>query len=755
VWVALAIILSLGWNSWAQRDPRAGYIYPAGGRQGTAFSVKVGGQFLDGVTNVYVSGDGVRASVLEHTKPLTQRQLNDLRERLEVLQRMRSGAGSGDATNSVPTRSTNATPVMNRAAVNQEIAELRTKLAASRRQANPQIAETVALLVVVATNAEPGQREIRLGTPNGVSNPIAFFVGRLPEFGEKEPNDKVVDAGTRRPLPSILNGQILQGDIDRYRFQARRGQRLVISVNARELIPFLADAVPGWFQAILALYDADGQELAFVDDYQFRPDPILCHEITKDGDYILEIRDAVYRGREDFVYRITAGELPFVTGHFPLGKRVGTPVAVVLQGWNLPMKEFVVGAENETLGIQTIHPFQQQPKSNPVPFAVDNWPEILDAEPNNQQSNAQEAVIPLIINGRIDTPGDRDVFRFQGKAGMKIVAEVYARRLDSPLDSVLRLTDADGRELIANDDQEDKAAGLVTHHADSRFCVTLPVDGPYFLHMSDAQRQGGPVFGYRLRLSQPRPDFELRVVPSSINARPGMSVPISVYALRKDGFSGDILLALKDAPKGFQLSGGWVPGTQDHIRLTLAVPPVPGTGPFRLVLEGRSLLDGREIRRMAIPAEDMMQAFIYHHLVPSKEWMIAVNGPRRSGPLMKLADESPVRIPAGGIAKVRVLVPSAGGRAAEPVHLEPGELPPGIDIRSVSTFQGGLLIELGADAQKITPGAKGNVLVNAFVTRSGTSKNDKTPRERRRTAIGTVPAIPYEVVATVQGSGHD
>ena len=86
------------------------------------------------------------------------------------------------------------------------------------------------------------------------------------------------------------------------------------------MIPYLADAVPGWFQATLALYDASGKELAYDDDFRFHPDPVLYCEIPADGEYVLEIRDAIYRGREDFVYRITVGELPFVTEHFPAGR---------------------------------------------------------------------------------------------------------------------------------------------------------------------------------------------------------------------------------------------------------------------------------------------------------------------------------------------------------------------------------------------------------------------------------------------------
>ena len=45
----------------ALQAARIGYVYPAGGRQGATFQVAVGGQFLDGVTNAYVSGAGVRA----------------------------------------------------------------------------------------------------------------------------------------------------------------------------------------------------------------------------------------------------------------------------------------------------------------------------------------------------------------------------------------------------------------------------------------------------------------------------------------------------------------------------------------------------------------------------------------------------------------------------------------------------------------------------------------------------------------------
>ena len=138
----------------------------------------------------------------------------------------------------------------------------------------------------------------------------------------------------------------MPGGVDRYRFQARKGQRLVVAVSARELIPYLADAVPGWFQAAVAIYDSNGNELAYDDHYRFHPDPVLSCKIPKDGAYVLEIRDALYRGREDFVYRITIGELPFVTSIFPLGGPADAQTAVELKGWNLPQNKLTVDAES-------------------------------------------------------------------------------------------------------------------------------------------------------------------------------------------------------------------------------------------------------------------------------------------------------------------------------------------------------------------------------------------------------------------------
>jgi len=755
----------------AQNSPRIGYVYPAGGRRGTTFQILVGGQFLDGVTNVCFSGAGIQAVVVEHTKPLTQREFNDLREKLKVLQEKRLAATKGGGQSPIPAASdkregqdsTRSSTEPNKppewtAEDERIVAEIRKKLLnAPNRQANPVISERVTLTVTTAPDAKPGQHELRLTAAAGLTNPLIFCVGELPEFSEKasqggtEPqrNPRAMksapaEAEMRVTLPAVLNGQIMPGGVDRFRFTAQKGQRLVVAASARELIPYLPDAVPGWFQATLALYDTDGKELAYADDYRFNPDPVLFREIPEDGEYMIEIKDSIYRGREDFVYRIAAGELPFITSIFPLGGRTGTPMSVELTGSNLPVDTLTPSFEDADVGIHQISARKDEWISNLVPFAVDALPEYRERESNDGQRNAQAITMPLIVNGRIDKSGDNDVFRFEGRAGSEIVAQVYARRLNSPLDSTLKLTDSSGRQLAANDDQEDKGAGLTTHHADSYLRATLPVDGIYHIHLADAQNKGGAEYGYRLRIGPPRPDFELRIVPSSVNVRGGTSVPLAVYALRKDGFAGDITLALKDAPAGVILSGSWVPAGQDQVRVTLTVPPTPTQEPLNVSLEGRAMIDGREIVRPVVSAEDMMQAFFYRHLVPAKELRVSISGRSMAKAPLRIVSETPVRIPAGGTARVRVAAPATA--LTGKVQLELSEPPEGVTIEKVEPSRQGTEIVLHSDAAKVKPGLRGNLIVNAFAARSPTPANQKSQPNRPRLPLTVLPAIPFEIV---------
>jgi hypothetical protein len=640
--------------------------------------------------------------------------------------------------------------------------EIRQKIAQSqKRMINPAIAEVVTLRVTISSNAVPGERELRLGSPLALSQPLVFCVGQLPEFNkpapavEKEPdffrprNDTAQKAAppvdSSVALPCVINGQTLQGEVDRYRFQARQGQHLVISASARELIPYLADAVPGWFQAIVSLYDNKGHEVAYADHFRFHPDPVLLFEVPRDGQYVLQIRDSIYRGRDDFVYRITVGEVPYVTDIFPLGGPAGAETTVKLSGWNLPEDALTQDNTGYAPGIYPLSVHTDKLVSNHRPFAVDNLPECLARESNHSDDTAQLVTLPIIVNGRIGKPGQWDVFRFKGAAGDEIVAEVIARRLDSPLDSVLRLTDASGKQLAFNDDYEDKGAGLQTQYADSYLRLKLPASGFYYIYVGDAQQQGGPEYAYRLRISHPRPDFALRIVPSSLSVRGGMSVPFTVYALRRDGFSNAITLTLKDAPAGFTLNGSTVPANQDQVRLTLMAPALPYKTSFKPVLDGRAIIDGDRVVHSAVPSEDMMQAFAYRHLVPSKELDVTFMDRPAVKFSIKILDPTPIRIPSGGTAQVRISTPNRS--ANNNFQLELSDPPDGISIKNVTPGDAETVIVLSSDAARIKPGATGNLIVNIVANRQRANSGGKPRRNQQGLVVGALPAIPFQIIA--------
>ena len=759
------LVLSVSPSIWAQETtPQLGYVFPAGGRQGTTFRITLGGRFLDDVKHVYFSGSGVEARFLSTIEPMKSDEAGALRKKLTELNRTRKEDRDDE--------------------VRQEIARLERKLATylgetTRRRAQPALSEAVTLEVTIAEDAEQGRREMRLETRRGLSNPIRFFVGALPEFCEDEPGlapeAMEYPSPLRFPplvttdieLPAVVNGQIVPrepdyvhwqakrftpGDADRYRFKARKGQRQVITASARKLVPYLADAVPGWFQATLTLYDANGKELAFADDYRFHPDPVLFFEVPEDGTYVVEIKDAIHRGRPDFVYRITIGEIPFITSIFPLGGHAGEQTTVAITGWNLPVDKLTVDVRDKESGIRSLSVRKGNTISNTVPFAVDTLLECYEWEPNDSIRNALAVAIPVIVNGRMNRPGDWDVFSIEGRAGDQIVAEVTARRLGSPVDSVLELTDASGKRLAFNDDHEDRTDALNTHHADSLIQARLPADGTYFVRLGDAQNEGGSEYAYRLRISRPRPDFALRVVPSAVNAESWRLKPISVFALRKDGFDGEIALSFQGDPAGVLMDGGLIPAGQDKVRVTLTLARWLPAEPLRLCLEGRATIGGEEVVREAVPADDMMQAFIYRHLVPAEEFSILQPGsgerpeppddPRSFRSMWTLLTELPIRIPVDGEAEVRAHAPWDAKRGE--IQLELSESPEGISIAEATCVDRTVTLVLRGEAGKTKPGLKGNLIVNGYQKRTQTDKEGRT--REYRTFLGPLPAIPFEVI---------
>lgn len=625
--------------------PQVGYLYPAGGQIGDTFEAEFGGQYLGEPFEVIVSGKGVEAVVLEHSKIPSAQVISDYRDRLKTIRPALSRIHGGE---DVP-----ASEILPRIHELLEQAELTEKNVRHidqytrqrndpKRQLNSQIGETVRVRFTLAPDAEPGVQYCRLRTETGLSNPLRFVVGRLPEYREPEawrfflpdylgietkPPEEI---GTRGPvpLPAVFNGRVLPGEVDAFLFEAEEGDQVVVSLEARSLIPYLADAVPGWFQAVVSLEDVRGNELAFADDYRFHPDPVLFFKIPRAGEYRLKIHDSIYRGREDFVYRVTVGELPFLTGISPLGGQAGAEVDLTFQGGNLAERERVRFPLPEAPGMLLMRAKGANGMSNAIPFHIEDLPEDREREGNDRIGAANEMEMPGIVNGGIAWPGDQDFYRVKGTGNQPMTFEIFARRLGSPLDANLSIFDDDGNQIAWNDDFENPSAGLTTHHADARVTVKLPADGQCFIRVADTQNRGSYAHSYRLKVSQGPPDVFLRATPSSLNAKPGTAAQVTVHAVRLDGYEGPIELRLKEQVPGFELKNALIPAGETEARTSIAVPPSAIEAPTPLALEGLvPVEDSDPVVVDVVPAEDMTQAFIRHHFVPVDTLLIDVRQP--------------------------------------------------------------------------------------------------------------------------------
>jgi hypothetical protein len=323
---------------------------------------------------------------------------------------------------------------------------------------------------------------------------------------------------------------------------------------------------------------------------------------------------------------MTVGSLPFVTSRFPLGCQLGQPAAIAIKGVNLEQDQVVPKTDFDSQRLCMLTGLGRgKVISNAFPFSLDAIPDSNEKEPNNSTGNAAKVQLPSIMNGCINMPEDKDFYQFEGKKGDQVVAEIMARRLDSPLDSAIMIISPSGNCIGFNDDFMDAGSGLNTHHADSYVNVSLPEDGTYTCIITDAQHQGGSAYAYRLRLSAPQPDFDIRLVPSHVEMSAGGSDKLTAHLIRRDGFTGPVTLKLK-APDGFVLEAKPFDDTQTVMQVTVKTTLSGLDEPVRLEIEGEATVNGKSIRRDAVAAEDRMQAFLWRHLVPAQELLAWVRG---------------------------------------------------------------------------------------------------------------------------------
>ena len=720
-----------------------GYAYPGGGQTGSTLEVTLGGKGLANVQGVHVSGGGVDAEFVQHIGNFKAK----LQEQYRVVKQLRSG-NSRQIEKAAERRFGEAPDhelfTRLEEMSDQEFRQMAGKFQKKERiQRNPEINELAVLRLTIDADARPGLREMRLITKGGgLSNPIRFMVNTLPEHAEMEPNEKADPEAQPLQPPFIMNGQIMPGDEDVLSFHAEAGQNLVIRVEARDLVPYLADAVPGWFQAVISLRDASGAEVAYADDFHFSPDPAMRFTVPESGTYHLAIRDSIFRGREDFVYRIAVGEIPFVTGIFPLGGQAGSETAVRTTGWNLDSPGFLLDTRPDFPPVRTGFLHSSETISNYVHYAVGQLPETEEIELNDDADTAHPVNLPVTVNGRLAKPGDIDCYALSARGGQVIDITVQARELYSPVDSLVRVLDPEGNVLAWNDDapKEGKLTdrpGLLTHHADSALRFTAPADGTYLVQISDAQSRGGPEFAYRILLQEPKPGFDVYVTPSSLNITAGGGAKATLHVKRKNGYTGPIEVAMADPVSGLELTGGTIPEGCDQLPVVITQRGTAREGLLNLTLAATADINGKQVRQRVIPADDITQAFVTHHLVEARHLMALTVRTNRRHPNIPDREARGLVLNGNQPATLHLnmdrLSYDTSGLGFE---LEDG--PEGWQLESKSGL-GGTTLKLvpSGDAK---PGQQGNIVVAVHYTmqteREGKARERKIP-------LGALPAIPY------------
>jgi hypothetical protein len=422
--------------------------------------------------------------------------------------------------------------------------------------------------VRLAADCGLGEHHLRIRTASGVSELRTFFVGAYPVVAEQEPNNDPNQA-QKIALNTTVTGVITSEDVDCFAVEARHGDRLSAEVEGMRLGREV-------FDPRLAVLDAQGTVLVDVDDTQLAlQDPLVSLVAPADGTYIVRLREATYGGNDNCHYRLHIGAFPRPTAVYPPGGKAGEILtltcfseasgAFTQQVKLPPTAEERFGVFAELNGL---------PAPSPNWIRVSGFPNVLEVSPNQDREHATVTDLrpPMALNGVISHKGEEDWFRFQAAKGVAVGLSVYARRLGSPLDSVLEVFDARGQSLAANDD----AVG-----ADSAFKFTPAETTNYFVRIRDTLGRGGSDFVYRIEAEPVEPHLGLKIPEVSRNdtqSRQVITVPrgnrfATLISARRTDFGGELVFGAEGLPAGVTLRTDRMAANIDAMPLVFEAAP--------------------------------------------------------------------------------------------------------------------------------------------------------------------------------------
>lgn len=287
--------------------------------------------------------------------------------------------------------------------------------------------------ITVPPSLAPGARLLRCVSEAGTSNDLKLHVDRYPAVLESSKTDSALTAA-KITLPTTVTGSLDRaGDTDHFRFDAKAGQPIGVQLIAGD---------PKKLDATLSVSDDTGRTLIESSS------GVLGFVAPKNGIYSLGVTDKEFRGGTGFEYRLHVGDVPVVTSVFPLGVQRGRTAMVHVDGVNLSAANgtpvSVTVPLTAEVGSKITVPVATQTGEMPLGSAtvvVGEFPQSI-ATPDGGEMR-----VPGTADGILSTPGQSQIVKFDAKKGERLIVEVHASRLGSPLDSHLELLDANGKPL--------------------------------------------------------------------------------------------------------------------------------------------------------------------------------------------------------------------------------------------------------------------------------------------------------------------
>lgn len=415
-------------------------------------------------------------------------------------------------------------------------------------------------VVTIAANCPSGLFESRLMTRLGVSSSRAFSVGSLPEVVQTRATTSLATAMELK-LNSVCNAVMTQRAVDHYVFEAKKGRRVIVDCATR--------GIDSKLEAVLIVADAAGRDLM-----TDRRGGALDFTVPADGRYVIKVHDLTFKGGPACFYRLAVSESP-----------AGAAIARMPQ-------------------TKTVNSFSWPPPGLPDQAA------LAEIEPNNNGATAQKISLPCDIAGSFFPAADVDFFEFEAKKGDVWWVEVASERFGLPTDPSILLQyinrsgggerPIDVAEFADIPSPVKFSSNGYAYDGPPYNAGTLDVlgkleiknDGLHRLQVSDlfGGTRNDPRNIYRLVIRKAAPDFalvawalhmELRngdrnALSKPLALRGGSTMALEVVAVRRDGFNGDIELAMGGLPKGVTAHGLKIPaGKSRGMMLVTAAPNAP------------------------------------------------------------------------------------------------------------------------------------------------------------------------------------